>query len=79
MQVLAPVLAQRGISRLAVGSRAAATTNIGDLATARLTRGSIIGGTIATRPVVHRTQLHAMSSSTQNELRFSEFSAYRAE
>lgn len=72
MQVLAPVLIRRGISRLPIGSRAAAASNIGNSLTAQLTRESI-GGNISTRSAVHKVQLHAMSSSAQNELRFSEF------
>lgn len=73
MQTLAPILARRGISRLAIGSRAAITANIGRSPTAQLVRESI-GGITATRPAVHKVHLHAMSSSAQSELRFSEFS-----
>jgi hypothetical protein len=72
MQTLAPVLARRGTSQLAIGSRAAAAPNTGNSLTAHLIRGSI-GGNISTRSTVHKVQLHAMSSSAQNELRFSEF------
>ncbi|CEI39364.1 unnamed protein product [Fusarium venenatum] len=69
MQALAPVLARRGISRLPIGSRAAAATNTGNSLTAHLIRGTI-GGNISTRSTVYKVQLHAMSSSAQNELRF---------
>ncbi|KAH7252177.1 Isochorismatase-like protein [Fusarium tricinctum] len=69
MQVLSTVLVRRGISRLAIGSRAV-TAHISNSTTTRLVRGSI-GGTIATCASPGYTlQSRAMSSPAQGELRF---------
>ncbi|EXM04095.1 hypothetical protein FOIG_05645 [Fusarium odoratissimum NRRL 54006] len=70
MQVLSTVISRRGLSRLAIGSRAAAAS-ISNSATLRLVSTSL-EGTAVTRPAPGSTlhQIRAMSSPAQNELRF---------
>ncbi|KAI1037164.1 hypothetical protein LB503_009084 [Fusarium chuoi] len=71
MQVLSTVISRRGLSRLALGSRAAAAS-ISNPATSRLASTSL-EGTAVSRPAPGSTlhQIRAMSSPAQNELRFS--------
>ncbi|KAF5627763.1 isochorismatase family hydrolase [Fusarium sp. NRRL 25303] len=74
MQVLSTVISRRGLSRLAIGSRAAAAS-ISNPATSRLASTSL-EGTAVSRPAPGSTlhQVRAMSSPAQNELRFKWFS-----